>query len=92
MNFLLASCHIHIEQIILMNLEGQTALHLSVVHPPVVRLLLSRNADFKVKNKKGMTALHCAASRGSIPVITMLLNKRAHIEAVDDDGNSRLVF
>lgn len=71
--------------------QGTTALHLSISknHLSYVRILIDEfGASCRVKDKKGYTPLHRAASIGSITIIKQLLNlaKGVNVNAKDNDG------
>ncbi|KUJ21297.1 ankyrin, partial [Mollisia scopiformis] len=43
-------------------------------------------ADIDVKDNKGYTALHYAVEKGSLEVVTLLLDRGADKDASNDDG------
>ena len=77
--------------------NGTTALYAAVSEsdsPEVVKILLENGAGVNAMNEEGRTPLHIACYRNSIPVITMLLDAGADINARangDDDGFTPLI-
>ena len=59
-------------------------------HPSEILRLLELGADIDVQNYKGKTGLHCAAKAGFLKVINLLIEKRATIDATDNDGETPL--
>ena len=55
----------------------------------VCELLISRDADV---NKPGWTALHYAATGGHVPVIRLLLEHNAYIDAASPNGTTPLMM
>lgn len=53
------------------------------------RLLIRRNADV---NKPGWTPLHYAATNGHVPVIRLLLDENAYIDAASPNGTTPLMM
>lgn len=53
------------------------------------RLLIQRNADV---NKPGWTPLHYAATNGHVPVIRLLLEENAYIDAASPNGTTPLMM
>ena len=49
----------------------------------VVQCLLQCGADVLAKGQHQSTALHCAAPRGHLPTVSVLLDNRADIESRD---------
>ncbi len=52
--------------------------------------LIERGADVCVRGNKGLTALHCAASSGNLPLVDVLLTRgadsNAALDETDDEG------
>lgn len=59
-------------------------------HLNVVRLLTKRGADFKIKNKDGMNALHIAAKGGHLRVVEHLVSSGADIMTRDKEMQTAL--
>ena len=59
------------------------ALH---VRTEAARFLLDRGADINAETADGRTALHMAAQRGDIPMMTLLLSHGAKIDQRDAKG------
>jgi ankyrin repeat protein len=58
-------------------------------HIAVVRKLIDRGADV---NKPGWTALHYAATSGHVPIIDLLLEHHAYIDAEAPNGTTPLMM
>jgi ankyrin repeat protein len=58
----------------------------------LVELLIDNNADIKLKNCDGQTALHIAAREGNIDIIKLLINTRIRINKVDNEGKTALEY
>ena len=74
------------------NGKGWTALHLAAFqgHEAVVRLLLQRGVNVRIKCTYGRNALHLAAANGHKTVMGLLLDKGANIEAKDKNESTAL--
>jgi serine/threonine-protein phosphatase 6 regulatory ankyrin repeat subunit B len=59
---------------------------------PAVKLLASRGANIEARDRKGLTALMCAARWGHSEGVVALLDAGANIEAVDGNGWSALMW
>ena len=74
--------------------DGNQSLHLACKqgHTRTCRLLLSNGADVKAVNRSNQTPLHAAASsnRDCSQLCSILLEHKAKIDAVDEDGNQSL--
>ena len=57
----------------------------------MARLLLKHGANLQIRNNKGQTALHRAATEGTVGAVQLLLAKGATIEANDVWGRTALV-
>lgn len=69
--------------------NGTTALHLATSknHYDLVKKLISQyKCSVRVKDKKGITALHRAAAIGSQPLVKLLVEAKASVNAKDKDG------
>jgi ankyrin repeat protein len=66
--------------------DESTALHFAVLgqHEQAVRLLLNHNASSNVKNQRGLTPLHMAASTGNSVILLLLLEKSADPRCKDN--------
>jgi len=53
-------------------------------------ILLENGANIHHTNKKGMTALHCAAVNGNFDIVQLLLNRRADKTARNNDSKTPL--
>jgi ankyrin repeat protein len=74
--------------------QGRTPLMLAASRPggsATVSLLLSKGADPKVKDGKGYTALHLAATIGDAAIMRLLLARGADPNALNDKGESPLI-
>ena len=58
-------------------------------HVPLVKLLISRNADI---NHPGWTPLHYAATGGHVELIRLLLEESAYIDAESPNGTTPLMM
>ncbi|XP_046566153.1 uncharacterized protein LOC124274831 [Haliotis rubra] len=76
-----------------LNSDGDTALHYSFLsyepHSHVIQALLDKEADVKIKNKKGETALHCAARNQCMKCVKLLL-PLSDVNALNSDGDTAL--
>lgn len=73
--------------------NGNTALHYAVKHADcltAVKLLIDRNADLNVTNRKGMTPLHIALDQGNEEVIKMLIHAGADLALEGPDCTTLL--
>lgn len=59
-------------------------------HPAVVHAFLARGSDPNARDANGGTALHWAASRGSIEIARLLLDAGADARAIDAQGRTPL--
>jgi uncharacterized protein len=73
------------------NEATETPLMMAVLkgHVELAAALLAKDADV---NKTGWAALHYAATNGHIPLITMLLEKHAYIDAESPNGSTPLMM
>ena len=55
----------------------------------ICRLLIQKNADV---NKPGWTPLHYASTNGHLPVINLLLDEHAYIDAASPNGTTPLMM
>ena len=56
--------------------------------PKIVRKFIEENFNLEARDPDGRTALHIAASFGSIDVVRMLIKAKADTEAEDPEGNT----
>ncbi len=59
-------------------------------HPAVVHAFLVKGSDPNTRDANGGTALHWAASRGSVEIARLLLDAGADPSTTDGDGNTPL--
>lgn len=59
-------------------------------HPERVRAFLELGAEIDIRDYKGKTALHRAATAGFAQVIAVLLDHGAYIDATDNNGDTPL--
>jgi ankyrin repeat protein len=73
------------------NRAGETALMFASMHGEidVVRRLLARGAQL---NHPGWTPLHYAAGTGQLPVVQLLLEHHAYIDAASPNGSTPLIM
>jgi uncharacterized protein len=64
----------------------ETGIHL------VVQCLIEHRADWSLKNKDGLTALHEAAKGGHLEAVRLLLKAGAGVNAQDESGCSSLLI
>ena len=55
-----------------------------------VKALLAAGADVDARNHKGQSALHCAAKAGFAPIVALLLDADAAVDAGDAQGETPL--
>lgn len=74
-----------------LNAAGESALMMAALrgHVPLATRLIARGADV---DKKGWAPLHYAASGPSTPMVTLLLDKGAAIEAPSPNGSTPLMM
>ncbi|MHC4946019.1 MAG: ankyrin repeat domain-containing protein [Planctomycetota bacterium] len=70
--------------------QGARVLHRAAAggDAEIIKLLLSKGADFEKKCKKGWTPLHVAASEGHVDVVKILIEKGASKNAKAKDGTT----
>lgn len=75
----------------LLNAAGESALMMAALrgHVPLATRLIERGADL---DKKGWAPLHYAASGPSTPMVQLLLDKGAAIEAGSPNGSTPLMM
>lgn len=59
-------------------------LHGGLLDVEMAQLLVARGYDVNEKNVGGQTPLHCAAARGSVPMVRFLLEHGAAVDAQDN--------
>jgi len=71
--------------------DDETALMLAAFHNllPVAKVLVQREADV---NKPGWTPLHYAATKANIPMMRLLLENHAFIDAPSPNGTTPLMM
>ncbi|PNP50515.1 hypothetical protein THARTR1_08731 [Trichoderma harzianum] len=70
----------------------ETALHLAVGFPNIVRLLIAASADLNAKDYNEATPLHLAVRAESITTIKLLLLAGADLDAVDENDKTPLHY
>ncbi|KAL6809562.1 ankyrin repeat-containing domain protein [Trichoderma sp. SZMC 28015] len=70
----------------------ETALHLAVKFPNIVRLLIDASADLNAKDYNEATPLHLAVRADSITTIKLLLRAGADLDAVDENDKTPLHY
>jgi ankyrin repeat protein len=71
---------------------GSTPLQYAVLtgRPDMVSLLLKSGARTAGRYRDGQSVLHIAAARGSAPIVALLLEAKADLQALDSNGNTPL--
>jgi hypothetical protein len=71
--------------------DDETALMLAAFHNllPVAQVLVQREADV---NKPGWTPLHYAATKANVPMMRLLLENHAFIDAPSPNGTTPLMM
>lgn len=74
-----------------LNPKGESPLMMAAIkgYSELARELIDKDADI---NKTGWTPLHYAASTGQLPVITLLLDNSAYIDAESPNGTTPLMM
>lgn len=57
-----------------------------------VALALRLGADIEIQDKEGFTALHTSCYLGNQPITKLLLNNKANLEAIDNEGSTPLMM
>jgi ankyrin repeat protein len=72
---------------------GETPLNYAALEDrtEAMALLLENGADTEAGNKKGQSALACAANKGHVGVLRLLLDHGAERDAVTGSGNTALM-
>lgn len=73
-----------VKKLDLVDNEGNTALHFSILHVHILhtKLLIEAGASINIMNKDGETPLAVAVSKGCIPTVKLLLNSNANINTI----------
>ena len=58
----------------------------------VIKFLVDRKVDYTAKDIRGWSAMHYAASGGSIDVVKYLLGKGLNINELNEGGRTPLFF
>jgi ankyrin repeat protein len=75
--------------------EGNTSLITACIsqHRPTVNCLLKHHAKINTQNNAGKAAIHFMASQaGQAQILADLLDKKANIELMDNEGNTALIL
>lgn len=74
-----------------LNPKGESPLMMAAIrgYPKLALQLIEKGADV---NKTGWTPLHYAATSGQLPVISLLLEKNAYIDAESPNGSTPLMM
>jgi uncharacterized protein len=74
-----------------LNAKGESPLMLAALkgHPKIADALVKRGADI---NKTGWAPLHYAASSANLPIIAMLIENSAYIDAESPNGTTPLMM
>ena len=74
-----------------LNAKGESALMLAALkgHQQIAEALVKKGADV---NKTGWAPLHYAASAGNVPIIAMLIENSAYIDAESPNGTTPLMM
>lgn len=56
----------------------------------MVQYLLSKKANIHQKDKDGWSALHNACSRGNLPIVRLLVERNARVNAQNKTGHTPL--
>ena len=74
-----------------LNPKGESPLMMAAIkgYPKLAQQLIDKGADV---NKTGWTPLHYAASSGQLPVISLLLENSAYIDAESPNGSTPLMM
>ena len=72
--------------------EGKTALMHAVGNPKIVELLLARKAQATSEDKKGTTALMCAAMCGSVDSGRLLIQQGVQLDVRNSEGQTAFSF
>jgi ankyrin repeat protein len=72
--------------------SGRTLLHTAVIShaKPIVEFLILKGALLDIHDSLGWVALHYAAQQYDIEMASILIKAGAHIDAIDNYGNSVL--
>ena len=75
----------------ILNAKGESVLMLAALkgHEQIAEKLVKRGADV---NKTGWAPLHYAASAGNVPIIAMLIENSAYIDAESPNGTTPLMM
>ena len=62
------------------------------IYPQIVKMLLEKDAQVDLKNKKGLSALMHTSAHGNSEVVKLLLEKGAQVDLQDSKGRSALMY
>lgn len=87
LDFVKSWCEINRESIDRRDYTGRTPLHLAAQcsTPEILKCLVDHGARIVARLVDGMTALHIVAARGSVEMVSILLERSEENEATEDE-------
>lgn len=71
--------------------SGETPLHMASTSVGAARLLIENGAIVNVANYEGVTPLHLSSRNGCADVVKLLIDKRANVDSINDNGDTPLL-